>query len=242
MSFMKINGFVSAQVWGVNKKLGLSQHVPRALLSVKGGATDADESKPFYALGVNIARQVGGELKGILTPAELDSMIKGFSDSILDKAGDERALLQTYGPKLNELLTSRQGRLLEAEKKKGADFITSYLLKNPRAIKTASGLIFNELIAGIGKQASPTSTVMVHYHGTLPDGTVFDSSVARGEPIKFPLGQVIRGWQEGVARMRAGGKAVLVVPSDLAYGDNGSPPTIPGGATLQFEVELIEVL
>ena len=72
-------------------------------------------------------------------------------------------------------------------------------------------------IVGIGAQPTLTSTVTVHYHGTLTDGTVFDSSVARGEPIKFPLTNVIKGWQEGVAMMRAGGKATLVIPSDLAY-------------------------
>jgi FKBP-type peptidyl-prolyl cis-trans isomerase FkpA/FKBP-type peptidyl-prolyl cis-trans isomerase FklB len=85
------------------------------------------------------------------------------------------------------------------------------------------------------------STVLVHYHGTLTDGTVFDSSIARGEPIKFPLRNVIKGWQEGVSLMKAGGKATLVCPSAIAYGDAGSPPVIPPGATLVFDVELIEV-
>lgn len=82
----------------------------------------------------------------------------------------------------------------------------------------------------------------VHYHGTTVDGEVFDSSVNRGEPIKFPLKNVIAGWQEGVAKMKVGGKATLICPSEIAYGESGSPPVIQPGATLVFEVELINVL
>ena len=81
----------------------------------------------------------------------------------------------------------------------------------------------------------------VHYEGKLIDGTVFDSSIARGESITFPLGAVIAGWTEGLQLMKEGGKATLTIPMDLAYGTDGSPPTIPGGATLVFEVELISV-
>ncbi len=82
---------------------------------------------------------------------------------------------------------------------------------------------------------------MIQQHGTLIDGTVFDSSVDRGQTISFPLGQVIKGWQEGLAMMKEGGKATLVIPSDLAYGEGGSGDTIPPGATLKFEVELFKV-
>eukprot|EP00981_Chlorochromonas_danica_P016162 scaffold15929_cov159-Ochromonas_danica.AAC.15 len=241
MSFMKISGYVNGQVFKAGKRLGVQTKVAKALFSVSGGATP-EEEKTFYALGVNVARQVGGELKSLLSPTELEHVAKGFADSLLNKAGDERELLTTYGPKLNEILSKRSEDLISVEKKKGDEFATKFLLSHPRAVKTPSGLIYNEIIAGIGKQATPASTVVVHYHGTLTDGTVFDSSVSRGEPIKFPLTQVIKGWQEGVSRMRVGGKATLVVPSDLAYGDNGSPGAIPPGATLQFEVELIEVL
>jgi FKBP-type peptidyl-prolyl cis-trans isomerase len=94
---------------------------------------------------------------------------------------------------------------------------------------------------GEGKSPALSDTVEVHYHGTLTDGTVFDSSVDRGQTISFPLGGVIKGWQEGLAMMKEGGKATLVIPSELAYGDAGSGDTIPPGATLKFEVELFKV-
>ena len=103
-------------------------------------------------------------------------------------------------------------------------------------------MVFHETgIVTPGPKPGPTSKVTVHYHGTLTDGTVFDSSKQRGEPITFPLNGVIKGWQEGVSMLSKGGKATLVIPSDLAYGDQGSPPVIPPGATLVFDVELIEV-
>ena len=205
------------------------------------GGAGGDNMKPFYTLGINVARQVGGELKGILSKEEIASMLAGFSDSMTDKVSNEVELLQEFGPKLNEILQGRASMVLDKEKSRGKDFATSFLLKSPRAIQKPSGLIYNAIIEGTGPQATPTSTVMVHYHGTLTDGTVFDSSVDRGEPIKFPLRNVIKAWQEGVAMMRQGGKATLVCPADIAYGDNGSPPVIPPGATLVFEVVSVAV-
>ena len=237
-------------VLGISRAFVLGQTRHSRLLSLSAGSTagskmpEGEEAKVFYALGVNVALQVGGELKGILKKEERDFMLAGFSDAMSDSIGDgeSRKLLETYGPKLNEILMARANAAVDGNKKIGAEFLDAYLAKHKDAVRTASGMVYHETSKGTGAQATLASTVLVHYHGTLSDGTVFDSSVQRGEPIKFPLKNVIKGWQEGVAMMKEGGKATLVVPSDLAYGDNGSPPVIPPGATLTFEVELIQVL
>ena len=102
-------------------------------------------------------------------------------------------------------------------------------------------MVVRTLTPGTGATPVASDQVKVHYTGTLTDGTVFDSSVKRKEPATFPLGGVIKCWTEGVQKMKVGEKAKLTCPSDLAYGDNGRPPTIPGGATLIFEVELLEI-
>ena len=135
----------------------------------------------------------------------------------------------------------RANSRVETEKKSGEDYIAKYMLNNLNAVKTDSGLVYLETLAGTGAMPTTANTVKVNYHGTLIDGTVFDSSFDRGQPISFPLGNVIKGWQEGVAMMRVGGKATMVIPADIAYGNNGSPPTIPPGATLQFDVELLDI-
>jgi FKBP-type peptidyl-prolyl cis-trans isomerase FkpA len=124
----------------------------------------------------------------------------------------------------------------------GAD--QAYLEKaaaEPGAVRTASGLIYRELRPGSGASPTATDTVTVNYRGTLINGTEFDSSYKRNEPASFPLNQVIPCWTEGVQKMKVGGKAELVCPANIAYGAQGSPPTIPGGATLIFEVELLRI-
>jgi FKBP-type peptidyl-prolyl cis-trans isomerase FkpA len=111
----------------------------------------------------------------------------------------------------------------------------------PGAVRTASGLVYRELRAGSGESPKASDTVTVNYRGTLVDGTEFDSSYARKEPAQFPLSQVIPCWTEGVQKMKVGGKSELVCPASIAYGDRGSPPVIPSGATLIFEVELQKI-
>jgi FKBP-type peptidyl-prolyl cis-trans isomerase FkpA len=109
------------------------------------------------------------------------------------------------------------------------------------AVKTPSGLIYRELKAGTGASPKATDIVTVNYRGTLTNGTEFDSSYKRNEPLTVPLNQLIPCWIEGIQKMKTGGKSNLVCPSSIAYGDVGSPPVIPGGATLNFEVELLKV-
>ena len=110
-------------------------------------------------------------------------------------------------------------------------------------MKTASGLEYNEVTIGTGTQAVAGKTVKVHYTGKFLDGKVFDSSVSRGEPIEFVLGhgRVIKGWDEGIALMKVGGKAQLTIPPNLAYSERGAGGVIPSNATLVFDVELVEV-
>lgn len=106
---------------------------------------------------------------------------------------------------------------------------------------TPSGLQYQDLVVGTGEEARVGATAVVHYTGWLEDGTKFDSSVDRGTPFEFVIGQgrVIKGWDEGVLSMSVGGKRELIIPSDLAYGDRGAGGVIPPGATLKFEVELL---
>jgi len=204
----------------------------------------SDDKMPFYALGANLAMQVGGQgnLKTLLEEDELDIVLEAFADTLRGTSTtDERMVLMKYGQDLNKILQDRTANIVDRVKKDGQEYIDNFLDCNEEAVKTDSGLIYYSMVEGAGAQPTTSNTVEVHYHGTLTDGTVFDSSVDRGQTISFPLSGVIRGWQEGLAMMKEGGKATLVIPSDLAYGDSGSGDTIPPGATLKFEVELFKV-
>lgn len=112
----------------------------------------------------------------------------------------------------------------------------------PGAIRTPSGLVYKELQPGTGPSPTASDVVRVNYRGTLMDGTEFDSSYKRNEPAEFPLNRVIPCWTEGVQMMKVGGKSKLTCPANIAYGDAGSPPVIPPGATLVFEIQLLAIL
>lgn len=127
--------------------------------------------------------------------------------------------------------------------KNPSDFDKKPFKGNGKVVKTASGLQYEDMTVGKGATAEPGKQCIMHYTGTLKDGTKFDSSRDRGEPFPFPLGagRVIKGWDEGVAGMKVGGRRKLTIPASIGYGDTGSPPVIPGGATLVFDVELMDV-
>ncbi len=195
-----------------------------------------DDQKTLYALGLAISQSLG---TFSLSDAELDMVKNGLTDGVLKRP--PKADLQTFGPKIQQLQQARLALVADGEKKAGAAFLTK-AASDKGSTKTESGIVITTIKPGTGAMPKATDTVKVHYHGTLSDGTVFDSSVKRGEPATFPLDKVIKCWTEGVQQIKVGGKSRLVCPSNLAYGDAGSPPVIKPGSTLVFEVELLEIV
>jgi FKBP-type peptidyl-prolyl cis-trans isomerase FkpA len=199
-----------------------------------GPALVTDDQKTVYALGLQMQKSLA---QFDLSPAELELLKRALSDGA---AGKPALDLTVWQPKFQPFAQTRIAR--GAEKVKAAS--KAYLVKaaaGPGAVKTPSGLVYLDLKPGAGASPKASDTVKVHYRGTLVDGTEFDSSYKRNEPAQFPLTGVIKCWTEGVQKMKVGGKARLVCPSDIAYGDSGHPPAIPGGATLIFEIELLEI-
>ena len=195
-----------------------------------------EEQKTLYTLGLLISRSLGAFS---LSEAELALVQAGVADGVLKK--EQKLDVQVYGPKVKELQEARLAASSVTEKKVGQTYLDKAAAEKG-AVRTPSGLIVTSIKPGTGASPKPTDTVKVHYHGTLTDGTVFDSSVQRKEPASFPLNQVIPCWTEGVQTMKVGGKSRFVCPSTIAYGDRGAPPTIKPGATLVFEVELLEIV
>lgn len=200
----------------------------------KGKDPKTEDEKTFYSIGT----MFGSRLTQLsMSDAEIDALAQGLRDSA--KGEKQKVDPMAYQQKIQDLFKARMEKQAVEVKKKGQEFVDKFLKDG--ATKTASGLAYKHLKEGTGPSPKETDVVKVHYHGTLIDGTVFDSSVERKQEVSFPLNRVIRGWTEGLQLMKVGGKSKFVIPSELAYGDAGAPPKIPGGATLVFEVELLGI-
>jgi len=199
-------------------------------------ALDTDYKKLSYGLGLNIG---GGIAQQGVPELDIEVLLAGIRESV---DGQEPRITQ-------EELTAVISRVQQAEAEKqqlsatdnlerGAAFLKENGIRES-VVTTESGLQYEVLQAGEGDSPSAESIVNTHYHGTLIDGTVFDSSVERGEPIEFAVNQVIPGWTEALQLMKSGSKWRLYVPADLAYGEYSPGPNIPPQSTLIFEVELL---
>jgi FKBP-type peptidyl-prolyl cis-trans isomerase FkpA len=195
--------------------------------TVRAAEPQTEEEKALYSLGVALSQSISSFN---LSDAELEWVKSGVTDGA--KGRTPKFDPQQYFPKLQEMQKSRQAASGKAVLDKAA--------AEKGAKRTASGLVITSMKEGKGAAPKATDTVKVHYHGTLPDGRVFDSSL-KGEPATFPLNGVIKCWTEGLQLMKVGGKSKLVCPADIAYGDRGAGPLIQPGATLIFEVELLDI-
>ena len=202
--------------------------------SITSKSPSSEKDKVIYTIGQMYARRID-YLR--LDKAETEMLLQGARDWMKDQKSQvdfdqSRMMVQGF-------IEERMASGAKIEKEKGKTYIDSFVKGGAKL--TPSGLAYQIIKPGSNVKAGANDTVEVHYHGTFIDGTVFDSSVDRKEKATFPLDVVIKGWQEGLQLIGEGGEIKLVVPSDLAYGDRGSSPKIPGGATLIFNVTLFKV-
>ncbi len=199
------------------------------------GAPKTDDEKTIYAVGVAIQKSLE---PFSLSPVEVELVVAGLRDAA---AGKPEVKLEEKQAAIQKLVMDRRAAQGATLAKQGEGYLEK-AAKETGAVKTASGLVFIPVKEGTGASPTAASTVKVNYEGKLVDGKVFDASAKHGGPATFPLNGVIPCWTEGMQKLKVGGKARLICPSALAYGDRGAGGEIPPGATLDFEVELVEIL
>jgi FKBP-type peptidyl-prolyl cis-trans isomerase FkpA len=212
----------------------------------KAVVLDTEIQKQAYGLGASIGMYMERNLEehnklGLALDKSL--ILRGFTDSMDGKSQIEKEDIQALLMNLDQAMKTKQKEQAEVSAASGLAEGQTFLDENAKVdgVKvTESGLQYLVLTAAEGEKPTATDTVKVHYKGTFLNGETFDSSYDRGEPIEFPLNGVIAGWTEGVQLMSVGSKFKFTIPSDLAYGPNGSR-SIPGNSVLQFEVELLEI-
>lgn len=205
-----------------------------------------DDDKAAYAIGSSLAQYLKANLlqqeeMGLILNEEM--VLQGVKDAFAEKSilTDEQAqaALKSLDERVAKMMEKQAKESSAAAVTAGADLRAAFA-KEAGVKTTDSGLMYKVETLGKGKQPKAEDTVVVHYKGTLPDGTQFDSSYDRNQPATFPLNRVIPGWTEGVQLMPVGSKFKFVIPAELAYGDQDSP-TIPANSTLTFDVELLEI-
>lgn len=215
-----------------------AQPTPKPATAGAAGTAAAmtEEQKTLYALGVLMSR---GLENFQLSEAEFMTVRAGLTDSFHKHLKLTDA--ETYTTKLQVLQRERVAVLAQQEKTAGQAYLDK-VAKTAGATRTASGLLFRSVSPGTGATPTRADRVQVNYEGTLIDGTVFDSSIKRGQPAVFNVGAVIPCWSEALMLMKVGGKSHVVCPAELAYGDRGAPPRIRPGSTLVFDIQLLDIL
>lgn len=223
-----------------SKRLAVVIAATLSLPVVAQTVLDSEEQQVGYSVGANIGYNLSSQ--GIVGDLDVDALIAGLRDGMADTLQMEEeeivAVLQAFQARQQAKAMAAQ----EALAQEGRDFLVENGARS-EVITTESGLqyeVLSETTLADAPKPLATDTVSVHYHGTLIDGTVFDSSVDRGEPLSFPLNGVIPGWTEGLQLMSVGDKYRLYVPSELGYGPN-PVSIIPANSVLVFEVELLEI-
>lgn len=216
-------------------------------------ANEAPAAKPnMDKVSYFIGTQIATNMKKQKIEINVEQLAAAMSDTLADKQPkykeeELRAEMQVFEKYMQSRMAEVQAEMQKEAsakagkaKEEGKSFLTTNG-KREGVKTTASGLQYEVIKEGKGAKPVPTDKVNVHYHGTLINGKVFDSSVQRGEPITFGVQEVIKGWTEGLQLMSVGSKFKFFIPSDLAYGDNGAGPDIGPGETLVFEVELLKI-
>ena len=210
------------------------------MFSVSANAQLSKVDSVSYLVGMNI----GASIMKDFSEANVELLMKGLQDAMTKQApmcsDPGNAMLNNFFQQKQQAMQAQEEMNNMAYKAIGEEFLAKNAKRKGVEV-TASGLQYEVLKEGKGPHPTATSKVKVHYHGTTPEGVVFDSSVERGEPISFGLDQVIKGWTEGVQLMKVGAKYRFYIPQELAYGPSSPSPTIKAYMPLVFEVELIEI-
>ena len=196
---------------------------------------DEKNEKIIYTMG----SYYGEQLKGVEPDKrEKAIFIQGVKDGL---EGKKQIDVKKYAGQVRTFFRERGRKMAKKMEEKGAEYMEKFIAEEG-GMRTESGIGYKILREGTGENPVSSDRVKVHYHGTLIDGSIFDSSVEKKNPVSFPLNGVIKCWKEGVPKIKVGGKVKLVCPADVAYGMQGRPPKIPGGSTLIFDVELLEIV